>query len=56
MKTLKLVQLLGVLMLLFGVIVLAGAREHYGTHFILLGILIYAGARLTKWVKTDREF
>lgn len=56
MKTLKLVQIVGVLILLFGVIVMAGAKEHYGTFFALLGLLIYAVARLTTWVKSDKEF
>lgn len=55
MKKLKIAQVVGVLLLLFGVIVRAGAGELYGTYFMLLGILIYATARVIAWVKSDKD-
>ena len=54
MKNLKIAQVVGVLLLLFGVIVRAGAGEIYGMYFVLLGIIIYAAARVMAWIKSDK--
>lgn len=53
MKALKIAQLVGILMLLVGVIIRAGAGEFYGMHLALLGLLIYTVAKVTAWIKTD---
>jgi cell shape-determining protein MreD len=55
MKNLKIAQVVGVLLLLFGVIVRAGTGELYGMYFVLFGILIYATARVIAWVKSDKD-
>lgn len=55
MKELKIAQVIGVLLLLFGVIVRAGTGEIYGMYFVILGVLIYATARVTAWVKSDKD-
>lgn len=55
MKNLKIAQVVGVLLLLFGVIVRAGSGEIYGMYFVLLGILIYAAARVMAWIKSDKD-
>lgn len=54
MKKLKIAQVIGVLLLLFGVIIRAGTGEIYGMYFVILGVLIYATARVTAWVKSDK--
>ncbi len=56
MKTLKIIQIVGVLVLLLGVIVRSGTGAYYGTAIAMLGILIYAVARLMAWVKSDKVF
>lgn len=53
MKTWKILQVVGVLTLLVGVVVRVGG-EYYGTAIALLGVLVYAIARVTTWVKSDR--
>ncbi len=55
MKKFKIAQVVGVLLLLFGVIVRAGTGEIYGMYFVLLGIIIYATARVMAWVKSDKD-
>ena len=55
MKILKILQIVGVLMLLLGVIIRAGAGEFYGMYLVLIGILIYAVARLTYWVQSKND-
>lgn len=54
MKNWKIAQLIGVLVLLTGVVVRVGG-EIYGTHLALLGLLVYTVAKITLWVKNDRE-
>lgn len=54
MKKLKIAQVIGILILLLGVIIRAGAGEYYGTALAVLGILIYAVARVTAWIQSDK--
>lgn len=54
MKTWKIVQLVGVLALLFGVVIRAGAGEFYGMYLVLLGVLLFAVGRVGAWMKDDR--
>lgn len=54
MKILKLIQVVGVLTLLFGVAVRAGTGEYYGTVLAVLGTIIYAAARVAAWVMSDK--
>lgn len=53
MKKFKIAQVVGVLLLLFGVIAGVGG-ENYGMYFVLLGIIIYAFARVMTWLKSDK--
>jgi hypothetical protein len=55
MKKLKIIQITGVLILLLGVIIRAGAGEYYGTALGLFGLVIYVVARLTLWVKSNND-
>lgn len=55
MKKLKIAQLIGILLLLLGVIIRAGTGEFYGMYFVVLGILIYTVARVTAWIKSDKD-
>lgn len=52
MKAWKIVQLVGVLLLLLGVVIRVGG-EFYGVHLALLGVLIYTVGRVTLWLKKD---
>lgn len=56
MKTppwMKLLQLVGVLLLLVGVIARAGAGEYWGTALALFGVLLFAVGRVLAWLKRD---
>ena len=55
MKKLKIAQLIGILLLLLGVIIRAGTGEYYGMYFVLLGLMVYTVARVTAWIKSDKE-
>lgn len=55
MKKLKIAQVIGILLLLLGVIVRAGAGEFYGMYLVLLGILVYAVARVAAWIQSDKD-
>lgn len=52
MKAWKIVQLVGVLLLLLGVVIRVGG-EFYGMHLALLGVLMYTVGRVTLWIKKD---
>lgn len=55
MKTpmwMKLLQLVGVLLLLVGVAGRAGADEFWGTWLALIGLLLFAAGRVAAWLKT----
>lgn len=54
MKKLKIAQVVGILILLLGVIIRAGAGEYYGMWLVVFGIMIYATARIAAWVKDDK--
>lgn len=54
MKKLKIAQVVGVLILLYGVILWAGVRDINGVYFVTLGIAIYATARIWAWIKSDQ--
>lgn len=54
MKTWKIVQLVGVLVLLLGVIIRAGTGEYYGTGLAVLGVLVFAVSRVAGWLKSDQ--
>ncbi len=54
MSSLKIAQLVGVILLILGVIIRAGMGEFFGMHIALLGILIYAVARIAAWLKADK--
>jgi hypothetical protein len=54
MKKLKIAQVIGILMLLVGVIIRAGAGEYYGIWLVMFGIIIYATARIWSWVANDK--
>jgi hypothetical protein len=49
--TYKLLQLFGVLVLLFGVVVRAGTGEYWGTAVALLGLLIFIIGRIAAWLR-----
>jgi hypothetical protein len=51
-KTLKVIQLVGVVLLLLGVVIRVGG-EIYGTHTAVLGVLLYAFGRIALWLKRD---
>ena len=54
MKTpmwIKLLQLIGVLLLLVGVIARAGAGEFWGTWLAVIGVLLFAVGRVIAWLK-----
>lgn len=53
MKTWKIAQLIGVLMLLAGVVIRVNG-EIYGVHLAMLGLLIYVVAKVTLWIKSDK--
>lgn len=55
MKKIKIAQVGGVLLLLYGVIIRAGTGEHYGMFLVVLGIVIYATARVLAWIKSDKN-
>jgi RNA polymerase subunit RPABC4/transcription elongation factor Spt4 len=48
-KKYKVLQLVGVLVLLFGVIVRAGTGEYWGTAVAMLGLLLFVAGRLGAW-------
>lgn len=49
-KVYKIVQLVGVLLLLLGVIIRAGAGEYYGIWLVMIGVILYAGGRIGAWL------
>lgn len=51
LKRYKVIQLVGVLILLLGVIVRAGAGEYYGTGMAVLGALLFAVGRVAAWMR-----
>lgn len=53
MKRWKIVQVIGVLALLLGVILRAGAGEIYGTAIGAVGIIIFAVGRVATWLLSD---
>lgn len=54
MKAWKILQLVGVLILLAGVAVRVGTGEIYGTAMILLGAVAFAVGRIGAWLRSDR--
>jgi hypothetical protein len=52
MKAWKIVQLVGVLLLLLGVVVRVSG-ELAGMWLVVLGVLLYTVARVTLWLKSD---
>jgi hypothetical protein len=54
MKKLKIAQLIGVLILLLGVIIRAGAGEFYGMWLVVIGLLVYTVARIWAWIANDK--
>jgi len=54
MKAWKILQLVGVLVLLLGVIVRAGTGEYYGTGLAVLGVLLFAIGRIGGWLRSDQ--
>lgn len=52
MKTWKLLQLAGVLLLLLGVVVRVGG-EYYGTVMAVFGVLLFAVGRIMAWLRSD---
>jgi len=55
MKTLKIIQIIGVLILLLGVIIRTGTGDYSGTAIAMLGILIFTVSRLTLWVQSKSD-
>jgi hypothetical protein len=53
-KTWKIVQVVGVLVLLLGVIIRAGTGDHVGTGIAVLGAILYAVGRVATWLKSDQ--
>ena len=53
MKAWKILQIVGVLLLLVGVVVRVGG-EFYGMHMALLGLLMFVVGRLGAWLKSDK--
>lgn len=52
MKALKIAQIVGVVMMGVGI----GVGFNGGSYILtILGIAVYAGAKLTSWVKSDKE-
>jgi hypothetical protein len=54
MKTplwMKLVQLIGLVLLLLGVIARAAAGEFWGTWLAIIGFLLFATGRVSAWLK-----
>jgi Na+-driven multidrug efflux pump len=47
----KLLQLIGVVLLLLGVIARAGAGEFWGTWLALIGFLLFAAGRVIAWLR-----
>lgn len=47
----KLLQLVGVALLLVGVIARAGADEYWGVGLALLGLVLFAVGRIAAWLK-----
>jgi hypothetical protein len=54
MKAWKIVQIVGVLLLLLGVVMLVGTVEMYGTALIMVGAIAFAVGRVGVWLKSDR--
>lgn len=54
MRRWKVVQLVGILILLTGVVLRAGAGEVYGTGIGAVGVLIFAIGRIAGWLLSDR--
>jgi hypothetical protein len=53
-KTWKVVQIVGVLVLLLGVIIRVGTGDYAGTGIAVLGVIVYAVGRVATWLKSDR--
>lgn len=49
-KRYKITQLVGVLLLLLGVVIRAGAGEYYGMWFVIVGVILYAVGRIGAWL------
>jgi hypothetical protein len=49
----NIVQLVGVLLLILGVIVRVGG-EFYGMHAAVLGVLLFTVGRVAAWLKDDK--
>jgi uncharacterized membrane protein len=52
MKAWKIVQIVGVLLLILGVVIRV-AGEFYGIHVALVGLLMYTIGRMATWLKSD---
>jgi uncharacterized membrane protein YbaN (DUF454 family) len=53
MKTWKIVQVVGVLLLLLGLIAQIGGAM-WGTPSMLLGVVMFATGRIAVWLKSDK--
>jgi hypothetical protein len=53
MRAWKVVQLVGVLLLLLGVVIRVGG-EFYGMWLVIVGVLMYAIGRIASWLKSDQ--
>jgi hypothetical protein len=53
MKMWKILQIVGVLILLVGVVVRVGG-EFYGVHLALLGLLLWIVGKVGAWLKSDQ--
>jgi multisubunit Na+/H+ antiporter MnhG subunit len=53
MKAWKILQVIGVLALLLGVVIRVSG-EFYGMHLALLGLLLFVVGRVGAWMKDDR--
>ena len=54
MKTLKIIQLVGFLLLALGVIIRAGAGEYYGAVIAFFGFFVYVTARVIAWIQSGK--
>ena len=52
MQSLKIIQIVGFILLMLGVIIRAGAGEYYGTVIAVVGVLIYATGKVGAWLKS----
>lgn len=54
MKAWKIIQIIGFLALITGVIARAGAGEYWGTGLAMAGVIVLAIGRVGTWLKSDR--